>query len=133
MWKVACFVLLLPGLALAQVAGEAPSSKSANPLAGVTFWPKAQPVVRPSSAGTITRIRLWNTPDLGFRVGKAYTSGEFMNRAQAKPGKARSGQCAIPLVQFMIPAGRDFTLQRLVPTPIDESFIEKPAVPSCEG
>jgi len=115
MCKVVCLILLLPGLALAQSAGVAPSSTNVNPLAGVTFWPKAQSN-KPLSASLITRIRVSNVPDPRLRTGKTYKLDEIRNRIQGRPG---SGRCAIPLLQFTPPTGRNFTVQRLVPAPID--------------
>jgi hypothetical protein len=128
-WKAASFVLLSSSLALAQSATEPPSPKSANPLAGATFWPKAQSFTNPS-AGIVPRIRISKVPDTWRPVDKTYTLGESMNRTPGKPG---SGRCAIPLVRLRIPTDQDFALQQFVPEPMDGNFVGKPAVPSCEG
>jgi len=128
MWKIAFFALLLPGLAVAQFAVETPP-KSVSPLAGVTFWPKA-PAGRPPFTATVTRIRVSNLPEPRLPLDKVLKLGDSINRTLGKPG---SGRCATPLAQLMTPAGRNFTLQRLVPTPSDGNFVAKPAVPSCEG
>ena len=129
MWKVAWVVVMLPGLALAQSDGVSPSTKSANPLAGVTFWPKAQPF-RNSSSIPLIPIRVSNVPKFAQPATPASKFADIRNRIRVNPA---TGRCAIPLVQLMAPTNRTFTLQRLVPTPMDESFATPPAVPSCAG
>jgi hypothetical protein len=128
MWKVACLILLLPGLTLAQSASEPPTPKAVDPLAGVTFWPKAKSGW-PTSAVSMTRFGVSNLPVRRFAFGGAPTSANRMERAPATPEILR---CAIPLLKLRIPADRDYAIQRSAPIPIDGTFVTKPSVPSCE-
>jgi len=128
MWKVACLILLFPGLTLAQSASEPPAPKTVDPLSGVTFWPKAKSGW-PTSGVTLSRIRVWNLPVRRLPFGGAPTSADRIERAPATPEILR---CAIPLVKFRIPADRDYAIQRLMPIPIDGTFIAKPSVQSCD-
>jgi hypothetical protein len=40
--------------------------------------------------------------------------------------------CAIPLLKVPVPTGKNFTIQRVIPSPsIDPKMVVKPAIPAC--
>ena len=127
MWKVVTILLIFQGLAMAQSSAVPAEAKNANPLEGVTFWPKVRASSTPSF-GFAPRFRVSSFPDTFTAATKTFTVD-----AIGKPTLRRfvSGSCAIPLMQLTPPANRTFSLKKLLPTFTDEEFVAKPAVPSC--
>jgi hypothetical protein len=75
----------------------------------------------------MTRSKILDVPEPRLAVNGRFKFGDV----KSTQGRRGSGLCAIPLLQFRIPTDADFTIQHLVPTPIDENFAAKPSVPSC--
>jgi hypothetical protein len=83
---------------------------------------------RTLQTSSMNRIKLLNVQESRLPV-----NNPLKFDVKRTPGKPGSGLCAIPLLQLRIPTDVDFTIQRLVPTAIDENFTAKLSVPSCQG